>query len=139
MANYSKFTKTIEKPMVFQYFQGFELLKFIKKWMKNRCKFGSGKYKPKNWSKPGLGGILGSIWEGFGTLWGLFWTLLGAFGSFLWHSKPNFCKALVQNGLQEAFGIDFGSILGGFGSLQGLILEGSRRFGDAFGMTESAL
>ena len=86
--------------------------------MKNRCKFRSGKYKPKNRSKTAFGKVLGAFWEGFGSLWGLFWALLGAFGRFLWPSKSNFYKALVQHGLQKAFWIDFGSIwegLRGFG------------------------
>ena len=85
----------MEKQMVFHYFQGFELLKFIKKSMKNQCKFGLGKYMPKNRFKTGFGRVLGSIWEGFGALWALFWVLLGDFGLFWGRSKPNFCKALV--------------------------------------------
>ena len=68
---------------------------------------------------------MGSIWDGFGTAWGLILALLGASGSFLERSRSTFFKALVQNGLQEAFWIDFGRILDGFGEDFGRIWGGS--------------
>ena len=105
--------------MVFHCFQRFELLKFIKTSMKNWCNFTSGKYKPKNWWKSAFGKVLGVIWAWFEMLWGLFWALLGAFGRLFDPSKPNFYIALVQDGLQEAFWIDFGRVWGGFGCVLG--------------------
>ena len=87
------------------------------------------KIKTKNQSKDRFGSVLGSIWEGFGALWNLFYTLLGAVGPFFWRSKPNFYIALVQNGLQKTFWMDFGSIWGGFGHGQGGFGRVSRRFG----------
>ena len=59
--------------------------------------------------------VLGSIWEGFGAVLGVFWMLSGALGPFFGRSESSFLKALVQDGLQEAFWMAFGSILGGFG------------------------
>ena len=50
-------------------------------------------------SKRPFGWLLNRFWE----VSDLFWTLSGAFGRFFWPSKPNFYKALVQHGLQEAF------------------------------------
>ena len=96
-----------------------------------------GKIRSKKCSRNGFGAVLGSIWEGVGTLWGVFWSLLGASWPFRGRSKSSFCKALIQNGLQEAFWIDFGSILrriwedfgriwrvsGGFGPILGWILD----------------
>ena len=58
---------------------------------------------------------MASIWEGSGRVWGVSWALLGALGLFFRRSKTYFFKALVQDGLQEAFWIDFGAVLGGFG------------------------
>ena len=55
----------------------------------------------------------------FGEILDLFWTLSGAFGRFFLPSKPNFYKALVQHGLQEAFWIDFGRGWRGFGCVLG--------------------
>ena len=57
-------------------------------------------------------------------LQGVSWALLGASWALCAPSKCNFFKALVQDGLQEAFGIDFGSIWGGFGMDLGGILVG---------------
>ena len=65
---------------------------------------------------------MASIWEGSGRVWGVSWALLGALGLFFRRSKTYFVKALVQDGLQEAFWIDFGAILGGFGEVLGRIL-----------------
>ena len=59
-------------------------------------------------------------------VWAVFWSLLGVLWSFFWCSKFNFFKALVQDGLQEAFWMDFGSLWEGFGT----IWEG---FGEEFG------
>ena len=70
---------------------------------------------------------MGSIWEGFGTLWAVLWPLLGSFWPFLGGSKSHLFKALVQDGLPNAFWRDFGSIWEGFGT----VLE---RSGVIFGM-----
>ena len=68
----------------------------------------------KNAQKIGFGTVLGLIWGGFGTVLGLFWALLGHFCSYFGRSKSYLVKALVQDGLQEAFSIDFGRVWGGF-------------------------
>ena len=105
--------------MVFDDFQKYELLKFIKKSMR---KFEIAKYKPKNAFKSGFGRILGSIWEGFGTVLAVFWPLLRAFcrlfscfGGVLNHSFFKHGSTWVQDELQEASGIDLGSTLEGSG------------------------
>ena len=72
----------------------------------------------------GFGMDLDSIWEGFGTVWDVSWALLGAFWSFRGRSKSNFLKALVQDGPQEASGIDLGLILERFGQGFGRVWEG---------------
>ena len=59
--------------------------------------------------------VLGSIWEGVGTLWGVCWPLLGASWPFFARSKSSFFLDWVQDRLQEAFWVDFGSIWGRFG------------------------
>ena len=72
------------------------------------------------WIWDGLGLNLGRLWDGLGRL-------LGSFGCFLvvsWRSKSNFLKALVQDGPQEASGIDLGLILEGFGQGFGRVWEG---------------
>ena len=56
---------------------------------------------------------------GFGTVWGLSWALLGASWLFFGRSKSGFVKGFVQDGLQEAFWIDFGSLWEGFGRVLG--------------------
>ena len=66
--------------------------------------------------------VLASIWEGSGRVWGVSWVLLGALGLFFRPSKTYFFKALVQDGLQEAFWIDFGAILEEFWEVLGRIL-----------------
>ena len=61
------------------------------------------------------------------------WALLGASQPYFLHSRANFFKALVQDRLQEAFWIDFGFILGGFGEglggFWGRIWEDLQAFG----------
>ena len=69
---------------------------------------------------------MNSIWEGFGTLWAALWSLLGAFWRFFGRSKSYLVKALVQDGLQEAFWMDFRSLWEGLGT----VWEG---FGEEFG------
>ena len=69
---------------------------------------------------------MGSIWEGVGTLWGLSRVLLDASWPFWERSKPSFFQALGQDGLQEAFWLDFWSIWEGLGGVLG-------GFGEAFG------
>ena len=66
---------------------------------------------PKLHAKIGFRKALGSIWEGVGTLWRVSWTLLGTSWLVLGRSRSSLFKALVQDRLQEAFRIDFGSIL----------------------------
>ena len=79
---------------------------------------------------------MASIWEGSGRVWGVSWALLGALGLFFRRSKTYFFKALVQDGLQEAFWIDFGAILGGFREVLGRILTNFwRDFGRIGGRT----
>ena len=58
---------------------------------------------------------MGSIWEGVGTLWGVCWPLWGASWPSFARSKSNFFLDWVQDRLQEAFWVDFGSIWGRFG------------------------
>ena len=100
--------------------------KINQKSMKNQCNFQVGKKGAQNCLKSGFGRVLGSIWERFGTLWGIFWPLLDAFWLFFWRSKSYLFKALVQDELQEAFWVDFGLLLEGFGRLLG---GGGKEFG----------
>ena len=58
---------------------------------------------------------MGLIWEGVGTVWGLFGPLLGDFCSYFGRSKYSFFQAWLQDGLQKAFWVEFGRVLGGFG------------------------
>ena len=102
--------------------------------LKNDANFQQEKTGQKIASKFDFGRVLGSIWEGFGTIWDLFWTLLGASGSFWGGSKSSFYRALVQDGLQEAFWIDLGCLLEGFGRVLGRIWEGLGRILINFGM-----
>ena len=76
---------------------------------------------------------MGSILEGFGTAWGPIWALLGAPGPFFERSKSSSFKALVQSALQEAFWIDFGSILEGSGKVFGGFWNGLGRNLGGFG------
>ena len=84
----------------------------------------------KRGSKSGFGRVLGSIWEEFGTVWAVFWALVDAFRLFFGRSKSYLFEALVQDELQEAFRMDFGSILEG----SGRILEGFGSILDRFWM-----
>ena len=91
--------------------------------IKSRCEFRVRKKAPKNCSKSGFGSVLGPIWGGFGTVLGLFWELLGASGTFFWCLEATFDKALVHDGLQEAFELDFGASGPQFWSPRASILE----------------
>ena len=80
----------MEKPMVFHYFQGFELLKFIKKSMKKSMQIRIRKIHAKksvqDWVWEGLGLHLGRVWGALGSLLGAlgrFWVVLGAFKTLL--------------------------------------------------------
>ena len=98
----------------------------MKKYQKNQCKIGAGQKASKNPTKINFGRVLGCIWEGFGAVLGLLWVLLAVSWPFFGRSKPSFFQALAQNGLQEGFWIDLGSlweIWGGFGRVRGEILE----------------
>ena len=114
------------KPLFFTCWALEKLRKINTTSMKNLGKFAMGKKRPQNALKNGFGKVLGSIWEGSGRDRDVSCALLGASGPYFWHSKTNFFKALVQDRLQEAFWIDFGSILGGFG-------EGLGGSGEGFG------
>ena len=68
---------------------------------------------------------MGSIGEGFGAVLGLLWVLLAASWPLFERSQSSLFQALAQNGLQEGFWMDFGSlwedlgkVLGGFGDTQ---------------------
>ena len=102
--------------------------------LKNDANFQQEKTGQKLASKFDFGRVLASIWEGFGTIWGLFWALLGASGSFWGDSESSFYRALVQDGLQEAFWIDLKCLLEAFGRLWGRIWEGLGRILTNFGM-----
>ena len=54
---------------------------------------------------------MGWVWDGLGPHLGALERSWAVFGAF----KMDLFKALVQNGLQEAFWIDFGGIWDGFG------------------------
>ena len=99
--------KTLKKPRFLQCFVRVELLKINKKSAKNRynidANFELEQKTFRNHTKIGFGRVLGSIWEWFGRVLGLFWELLGASGAFFECLKSSFYKALVQDGLQEAF------------------------------------
>ena len=74
----------------------------------------------------GFGQGLGTIWEGFGAVWGASRALLGASWPFWGRSKSSFFQAMVQAGLQEASGVDFGRFGEGF-------WQGFGRFGEGLG------
>ena len=76
----------------------------------------------KQWSKMGPKRSFGWLLNRFGEILDVFWTLSGAFGRSFWPSKPRFYKALVQQGLQEAFWKAFGSIFGGIWAGFGCVL-----------------
>ena len=85
-------------------------------------------------------GALGLSWAVLGCLLGLLGVLLAVSWPFFGRSKPSFFQALAQNGLQEGFWIDlgslwegFGKVLGGFWEDFGRILNGFREdFGKNF-------
>ena len=79
-----------------------------------------------------FGRVLASIWEGFGTVWGLSWELLGASWRIFEPSNSSFCKALAQNGLPEAFGVDFGGVWEGIWEDLGGSWEDFGQFLDEF-------
>ena len=56
----------------------------------------------------------GRSWAPFETLWASLGRSLAPLGFFFLKSKLSFFEALVQDKLQEAFGIDFGMIWKGF-------------------------
>ena len=58
---------------------------------------------------------MGVIWEKVGTVWGLFGPLLRDFCSYFGRSKYSIFQAWLQDGLQKAFWVEFGRVLGGFG------------------------
>ena len=83
--------------------------------------------------KINLGRVLGSIWEGFGVVLGFLWVLLAASWPLFERSKSNFFQAFAQNGLQEGFWMDFGSLCEGFGRVWGGFVE---KFWEDFGLLE---
>ena len=88
----------------------------------------SGKKKAtkclKTWIWEGLGLYLGKVSDGLGRLFGTF----GGFFTVFWCSKLIFFQPWVQDGVQEAFWIDFGSILEGSGSVLGTFSKGLAGF-----------
>ena len=75
------------------------------------------KTSPKFHQKSDLGGSWALFWEGLGRSWasfGHFWALLGCFFGVLESTFFKHVPAWAQDGLQEASGIDLGSILGRF-------------------------
>ena len=118
--------KNIEKTLVFTVFcKGRPLEKqqqISKKSMKNLCKFRMEKKRSRSHLKSRFGRVLGSIWPGFGAPWAGFGPLLGALCLLFGRSKRYLFKALVQDKLQEAFWMDSGLLLEGFGK----VLEGFR-------------
>ena len=95
----------------------------MKKDRKNHCKFGAGQEASKNPTKINFGRVLGCIWEGFGAVLGLLWVLSAASWPLFERSKSSFFQALAQNGLQEGFWMDFGSLWEGFGRVWGGFVE----------------
>ena len=89
----------------------------VKKSHKNR--FGEGLGPLLGRGLGGLGRLLGGVW----VVWGVSWALLGASWLVFGRSKSSFFSTWAQDGLQEAFWIDLGSILGGFGESLGRDLE----------------
>ena len=91
------------------------------------------KKRPRDDLKNRFGRVLGSIWEGLGSLWAGFWPLLGAFCLPFGRSRPYLFQALLQNELQEAFWMDFGLLLEGFGKVLGGFWEGFEWIWEDFG------
>ena len=94
----------------------------------------SGKKRDTNWLKKwiweGLGLYLGGVWDALGSLLGASWPALGP-------SKWSFFKTLVQDKLQEATWIDFGSILEGFGEGFGRSWEDFAQFWKGLGPSKN--
>ena len=85
--------------------------------------------------KMGLGGSWAPFGRGLGRSgpsFGHFWTLVGRFFCVLNSTFFKHGSAWAQDGLQEASGIDFGSILEGFGKDFGRFWEGLGAFSQAF-------
>ena len=62
---------------------------------------------------------MASIWEGFGAVFGLLGVLFAASWLFFGRSKSSFFQAFAENGLQEGFWMDFGSLWEDFGKVLG--------------------
>ena len=71
---------------------------------------------------------MGRVWDNLGPLMATFGQLLAVLG----HSRSNFFQTLAQDGLQEAFWIDFGWISEG-------IWKDWGRIWDAFGISKLKL
>ena len=84
----------------------------------------------KKWIWDGLGLHLGGGWDALGRLL----DTLGRLWAIFWAFNIELCTALVQDGLQEGFWIDFGSILEGICEDLGRIWEGLGRIWTNFGM-----
>ena len=83
--------------------------------------------KNRIWEGRGL--PLGKVWDGLGRLLGALGRLLAVFRAL----KIELFKALVQDGLQDAFWINFGKVLEGFGKGLGRDLGGFRGFWAGYG------
>ena len=73
----------------------------------------------KNRFGEGLGLYLGRVWSPLGPLLRVSVGVFTASWLFFGRSKSNSFQALVQNGLQEGFWMDFGSLWEGFGKVLG--------------------
>ena len=92
------------------------------------------KIKPKKlqkkWIWEGLGVHLGRVWDALGRLmatFSQFWAYFGRIWAFFGRSKSYLFQAWVRNELQEAFWVDFGSLLKGLGKVLGGFGEGLGR------------
>ena len=107
-----------------------------KKWWKKNRKIYANLELDKSVQNPikiNLGRVLGSIWEGFGVVLGFLWVLLAASWPLFERSKSNFFQAFAQNGLQEGFWMDLGSLCEDFGRVWGGFVE---KFWEDFGFFE---
>ena len=122
----SKLTKTSKKPRFLQCFLRFELVRNCKNLFKNNEKSMQISNREICRKKP----YQNSIWEGVGLFcWGV-WNglgrLLGTLGCLLpvFFRRKSICFAtLVQHGLQEPVGTDFGKVLEGSGRAWGRFLD----------------
>ena len=92
-------------------------VKVTKKLKKNRCKFTIKKNAQKSAQKSDFGRCWAHFGKGLGRSGqpcGHFWAHFDVFFGF---SKSYLVKALVQDGPQEAFWMDFGSLWKGFGTV----------------------